>query len=164
MNTPKPQERYVIHYTVETQTALSSTSPPLIYQDTLFADTVVTVRHVYDGGSVRFSADTYVPHMLHLGSPACQVAAACQWEALNPRRLTPRKGDVWLLRRSLSDRTEAEVLYVYPDGEVCFTEPDGSETTCSPTFWEHLSPSLVGTYVPLFTIFGKGFGKKLVTA
>jgi hypothetical protein len=144
MNTPRPGERYAV------------THPEV--PDTL----TVTVRHIYDGGSVRFSADVYIPHLLHLGNPTCQVAAACQWEALNPKRLTPCKGDVWLLQLGPSDRTEAEVLYVYPDGDICFEEPDGSETTCSPTFWESLNPSLVGYYVPLFHVLGKGFGKKLV--
>ena len=162
MNTPRPGERYTIHYSVETQTALSSTPSPLIYQDTLFADPTVTVRHVYDGGSVRFTGAPNIPGIQVLGQYG-QLATAAQWAALNPRRLTPRKGDVWLLRRSLSDRTEAEVLYVYPDGEICYAEPDGSETTCAPDFWESLNPSFVGYCVPLFTLFGKGFGKKLVT-
>jgi hypothetical protein len=140
MNTPKPQERYAV------------THPEV--PDTL----TVTVRHVYDGGSVRFSADTYVPHMLHLGNPTCQVAAACQWEALNPKRLTPRKGDVWLIM----SHTEVEVLHVYSGGEVCFAYPSGNQTTLSSAAWESLNPSLVGYYVPLFHVLGKGFGKKLV--
>lgn len=140
MTTPKPGERYAIAH----------------------ATLVVTVRHVYDGGSVRFIGAPNLQGIQALGQYG-NVATASQWAALNPRRLTPRKGDVWLLRFGPSDRTEVEVLYVYPDGDVCHVYPDGEQTSCSSAFWEALNPSLVGTYAPLFTLFGKGFGKKLVT-
>ena len=158
MSTPKPQERWALSYTVEGQSQISPSG--LIYGgDTLFTNATVVIQHVYDGGAVRFLGAPPLPGCASLGHAYGQVATPAIWKSMNPRRLTPREGDVWLLE----DGPQVEVEYVYADGHIQLAFQDGTRaTTPTQTWMEDHNPTLVGTYQTWITLFGVGFGWRFV--
>ena len=161
MNTPRPQERYKLSYTSTTQDqfSLSGTIHP---GDTLFATATVTVAAVYDGGSVRFTGAPQLPDLQRLHPAYGQVATAEQWANLNPKRLTPRKGDVWALDGG--EGPEVEVEFAWGDGWVHLVYQDGSHESLHTDVWlEECQPVLRGSFQPLFTFLGLRFGLKFVS-